>query len=172
VTHCDFEEEVLAAALESRWPQGVDAPLREHAGACATCSEVALAARAIRQDRQDLCASAPIPDSGRVWRQAQLRARREAIAAADRPITIVHMITFACAAGLLGACFGATSEWFQATLKRILANPLAALFGEHLLLGAGMAAALLLLPAAAYFALARETPALPRQTSGSATIKN
>ena len=32
------------------------------------------------------------------------------------------MIAFACAVGLLGACFGATSTWFQSALKRIASS--------------------------------------------------
>jgi hypothetical protein len=162
-TYCEFEDEVLAAALEARWPEGADAQLREHASACAICSELALAVCAIRDDREELRASAAVPDAGHVWWQAQLRARREAIAAADRPITIIQMIAFACATGLLGACFGATSEWFQAAFKRLTSNPLATLLGEHMVLDVGMAAVLLLLPAAAYFVLDREKPALRRE---------
>ena len=162
-TSCEFEGEVLAAALEARWPEGAGAQLREHASACVICSELALAVCAVRDDREELRASATIPDVGHVWWQAQLRARREAIAAADRPITIVQMIAFACAAGLLGACFGATSEWFQVVFKRFASNPLATLLGEHMMVGVGMAAVLLLLPAAAYFVMEREKPALRRE---------
>jgi hypothetical protein len=60
---------------------------------------------------------ATIPDSGRVWWKAQIRARREAAEAVGRPITAVQIVAFACAMGLLGACIGATSSWFQAALK-------------------------------------------------------
>ena len=161
-THCEFEAEVLAAALESRWPDGAGAQLREHALACAICSEAALVSCAILEDREELRSAASVPDSGRVWWLAQIRARREAIAAAERPITIVQMIVFACATGLLGACFGATSEWFQAAFKRIAANPLGAFVSQHAILGVGMAAVLFLLPAAAYLAMQREDGELGR----------
>ena len=161
-TACEFEGDVLAAAMESRWPEGVEASLREHGSTCPICSEAAVVACAIREDREDIRASASIPESGRVWWLSQVRARREAIAAAERPITIVQMMVFACATGLLGACFGATSEWFQASVKRFVSNPVATLLGEHVLLGLGMAAVLLLLPAAAYFVLEEEGSKLRR----------
>jgi hypothetical protein len=158
---CQYEAEVLAAAIESRWPEGAEAPLRAHAAACAICSEAALVASAIRQASLELRASAVVPDSGRIWRQAQIRARRDAIAAAGRPITAVQMIAFACATGLLGACFGATSSWFQAALQRIASLSLAPLLTEHAALAIGMGAVLLLVPAAAWFAIARAEPHRP-----------
>jgi hypothetical protein len=148
---CEFEPEVLAAALESRWPDGVEAQLREHASSCPVCAEAALVAVAIGDDRDAIRPEITIPDSGRVWYLAQLRARREAIAAADRPITIVQTMALACATGLLGACFGATSGWFQLALSRITS-----LIAAHALLAGGTLAALLVLPPAVYFALTRE----------------
>jgi predicted anti-sigma-YlaC factor YlaD len=148
---CEFAEEVLAAVIESRWPENADDQLRVHVPACAICRETAMVAEAIGEARDAMRSSVAIPDSGRVWRMAQIRARREAIAAASRPITFVQMIAFACATGLLGACFGATSEWFQAALKRFASNPLTTVIAHHVLLAGATAAVLLLLPAAAYF---------------------
>jgi hypothetical protein len=156
---CEFEAEVLAAAIQSRWPDRVDAKLREHVSNCPICAETALVARAIDDAHQESRASAVLPDSGRVWWLAQLRARREAIAAASRPITAVQLIAFACATGLLGACFGATSAWFQAALRSVISwnasNSITALLAEHFVLVAGMAGVLLLVPAAAYFVILR-----------------
>lgn len=153
---CEFEAEVLAAVLQARWPDGADAPLREHTAACPICSETALVASAIDDARGEMRASIVVPDSGRVWWLAQLRARREAIEAAGRPITAAQLIAFACAAGLLGACFGATSAWFQSALHWIGSSPLAALLAQHAALAAGAAAAIVLIPTAAYFAISRE----------------
>ena len=48
---------------------------------------------------------------------SQLRARREAARTAGRPITAIQVLAFSAAMGLLGACFGATSQWFQATVR-------------------------------------------------------
>src|ERR1700722_17820032 len=109
VVECEFEADVLAAALQSRWPERVDAQLRAHVAGCAVCADVAAIAVAVDAAREELSASAVVPDSGRVWWLAQLRARREAVETAGRPITAVQVIAVACAFGLLGACFGATS---------------------------------------------------------------
>jgi hypothetical protein len=157
---CPFEPEVLAGVLESRWPEGFDANLRRHVSACAICSEVATIASAMECDRKDLRACAIIPDSGRVWWLAQVRARREAVQDAARPITVAQMIAFGCAAGALGACFGATSTWFQNALRSIRLSPVipsaTALLAGHAALAIGMAAVLLLVPAAVYFAIGRD----------------
>ena len=110
---CEFEAEALAAALQSRWPDRVDAPFREHVQQCVICSDVVAIAGAVDQDREEMRADAMVPDSGRVWWLAQMRARREAAEAAARPITAAQVVALACAVGLIGACFGATSTWFQ-----------------------------------------------------------
>ena len=164
---CEFESEVLAAVLQSRWPERVDAQLRAHVAGCAICSDVAAIAGAVDEAREETRAQAVVPDSGRVWWLAQMRARREAADAAGRPITAVQVIALACAMGLLGACFGATSAWFQSALGRI-GSSLAAfeiktllpsattLLAEHSALVLAMAAVLLLVPAAVYLAMLRD----------------
>ncbi|MBI4908604.1 MAG: hypothetical protein HY820_33600 [Acidobacteria bacterium] len=114
---CAFEAEVLAAVVECAWPHRCGQELVEHARQCPVCADLVLVAGAIRTDRQsDDMTIAAVPDSGRIWWKAQMRARREAIDAAGRPITAIQVITLACAMGLIGACFGATSTWFQSLL--------------------------------------------------------
>ncbi len=153
--------------LESRWPELVESRLRTHVAACPICAELAAAAGGIDSDQKALRACAAVPDSGRVWWIAQLRARREAAQAAERPITAVQMIAFGCAVGLLGACFGATSTWFQSALRWAASSATAlnlkaflpsatALVAEHGILAVLMAAVILLAPAAVYFAVGRE----------------
>jgi hypothetical protein len=164
---CEFEADALAAALQSRWPERVDARLRAHVTACAICSDIVVIASAVDSARQDLCAGATVPDSGRVWWLAQLRARREAAEAAGRPITAAQVVAFACLSGLLGACFGATSTWFQAAFKRIASSlagfdvkPLVlsttGFLAEHEALVLTMAMLFLLIPTAVYLALGRD----------------
>ena len=158
---CLFEEEVLAAAMQSRWPDRVDAELRAHVASCAICRDLAEVAGAITDAKDEMRAAAQVPDSGRVWWTAQLRARREAVQAASRPITAAHVIAFACAAGLAGACFGATSAWFQSALRWIassvsFAPSVTTLVVRHGALVAGVAVLLFLLPAAVYLALGRD----------------
>jgi hypothetical protein len=158
---CEFESEVLAAVVQSRWPDRADASLRAHASKCAICSDVAAVAAVIDQASEEMRASVAVPDSGSVWWRARLRARREAAEAAGRPITAAQVIALACAAGLLGACFGATSSLFQSAIRRIASGVAAidwkafvsfavALLAAHGALAAGIAAVLLLAPAAVY----------------------
>jgi hypothetical protein len=168
---CEFEAEVLAAVLQSRWPERVDDSLRTHVAACTICSDVAAIASAVDDSREDLRASAMVPESGRVWWLAQLRARREAAEAAGRPITAAQMIAFACAVGLLGACFGATSTWFQAVVRSAvkwsassvtgfdvkgLLHAAIAVLVEHGALALAMAVVLFLVPTAVYLALGKD----------------
>jgi hypothetical protein len=164
---CELESEVLAAVLQNRWPERVEASLRAHVAACAICADVVVVAGTLDDAREEMRARAVVPDSGRVWWLAQMRARRDAAQAAGRPITAVQVIAFACAMGLLGACFGATSAWFQSALDRTASSvaafkfqallPLAVAFvTEHGALLLGMAAILLVVPAAAYFTMLRE----------------
>jgi hypothetical protein len=160
LVECEFEADVLAAVLQSRWPDRVDDSLRAHVESCAICSDVAAIAGAIDEAREEMRAGAVIPDSGRVWWLAQMRARREAAKAAGRPITAIQVLALACAVGLLGACFGATSLWFQSALRRIestLAGFSAPAFvAEHGLIVLAMAFVLLLVPGAVYLALGKE----------------
>lgn len=157
---CEFEAEVLAAVLQSRWPEGTEAALRAHVKGCAICSDVAAVAGAIENARENMRAAAVVPDSGRVWWTASVRARKEAVRAATRPITLAQLVAGACGVGLLGACFGATSAWFQNGLRGVGVT-LAGFdwTGElmaHGVLMLGMAAVLLLVPVAAWLATRRE----------------
>ena len=164
---CRLEPEALAAALQGRWPEQVHADLRAHVAACPICSGVVAIAGVLDENRRQLRACAVVPESGRVWWLAQMRTRREAAAAAGRPITAAQVIAFACAVGLLGACFGATSTWFQSALRKITAGVAAlkiqallpsasALVAQHGALLLAMAAALLLVPAVFYLAMLRD----------------
>ena len=146
---CEFESEILAAVLQSRWPDRTDPGLHAHVSACAICSDVATIAGAIDDSRENTRATARVPDSGRVWWLAQMRARREAAATAARPITAAQVIAFACAMVLLGACFGATSTWFQSALARIqsLLPSTITFLAEHLALALAGAAVVFLVPA-------------------------
>jgi hypothetical protein len=114
----------------------------------------------------DVANSMP-PESGHVWRSAQLRARREAIRNAGRPITAIQVMATGCAFGLLGACFGATSAWFQMTLRgvttrlgtvdaNLLLSAATAFMTTHMPLLAVSLALLLLIPGAVYVALVRD----------------
>ena len=160
---CEFESEVLAAVVQSRWPDRVDAGLRAHAFDCEICSDVAAVVGAIDEAREEMRDAAMVPDAGRVWWLARLRARREAAEAASHAITATQVVALTCVVGLLGACFGATSVWFQSALRSIAFNvagvdltALAKLAAEHGALAAGMAVVLFVVPAAVYLAMGRD----------------
>jgi hypothetical protein len=165
---CEFEADILSAVMQSRWPERVDAELREHAKHCEICSDVAAIAGAIECAREESAEYARVPDvlpdSGRVWWKAQMRARREAVEAAGRPITAIQIAAFACAMVLMGACIGATSSWFQTGLQWVRGQidtgkliPYAlALIESHGLLVAAMAAMVLVVPVAVYLAVGRD----------------
>jgi hypothetical protein len=149
---CEFESDVLAPA----WSE----ELRAHVAACPICADVAAIAAAIDAAREEMRTAAVIPDSGRVWWLAQMRARREATKAAGRPITAVQVMALACAVGLLGACFGATSLWFQSALRRIQSTlavfSVSGFLAEHGLIVLATVLVLLLVPGAVLLALGRE----------------
>ena len=157
---CEFEADVLAAVVQSRWPNRVDAALREHARTCEICSDVAAVAGALDADRDEIRAAVTVPDSGRVWWLAQLRARREAAQAAGRPITAAQVMAFTVAVALLGACFGATSTWFQSVVHWVTDSTsgvdVGTLIAQHGMIAIGMLAVLLLAPLAIYFAVGKD----------------
>ncbi len=152
---CEFEPEVLAAVIQSRWPARVDASLLEHVEHCEICSDAAAVAAAIDEDRERMRGAVVVPPAGRVWWMAAMRARREAAEAAARPITAAQVIALVVAVGLLGACFGATSGWFQSLLADFVAwlPTASALIAEHTALAAAGAVLLLVAPTAAFLAI-------------------
>jgi hypothetical protein len=144
---CEFEAEVLAAALESR----LAPDLREHAGHCSICSEVASLVPTFALARQEAHARAAVPDASRIWWMAQLRARREAVTDASRPILATQIAALVWAIGLIVVCLGAALAWFQAT--RVWME---SLLLTHGVLIALCAATVLVLPTVAYFAIGKE----------------
>jgi hypothetical protein len=159
---CEFESDALAAALQSNFPEWADADLRAHVAGCTVCSDVVAIASAVDDAREETRECAMVPDSGRVWWLAQVRARREAAEAAGRPITAAQLVAFACAVGLLGACFGATSTWFQSTLRWVASSAAAVppsamgILIQHGPFILAMAGLFFLVSTAVYFALGRD----------------
>lgn len=158
-TECQFEADVLESAVLS-------AELREHVKSCEICADLLAVAGAVEAAREETVAYA-IPDSGLVWWKAQIRARREAAEAVGRPITAVQIAAFACAVGLMGACIGATSSWFQAALKwawsgitgidvKAFVPYATALIEGHGLLAACMVAMVFVVPVAVYLVVGKE----------------
>ena len=118
---CPRETDLSIAIAAGRWPETADADLRAHVAGCASCRDLAVVAVALARDAQDLHHAAAPPSSAIVWWRAQMRARHEAARAVDRPITAVHGIAVACAAGLFSALAGSVASalrqstgWFDA----------------------------------------------------------
>lgn len=163
---CPRELEVLQA-IECRPQRQIATELQEHIAACPVCSDLAAVAAAFDGARENLTESAALPDAGRVWRQAQFRARQEAIRSAGRPITAAQLVSFGAAMGLLGAYVGATSTGLQSALvwmqrqwtaidKLAWLTTAATFIGDHALYFAVVAGAVVLLPTAVVWALSRE----------------
>ncbi|MEO9365389.1 MAG: hypothetical protein ABI341_04740 [Nitrososphaera sp.] len=163
---CCWEEQVLAELRQAGAPETLPEPVREHLAGCQDCASLAAAVFALRQERELLAGFAPVPDAGAVWRRMQCKAWREAATAAGRPITAVQVLAFAGAAGVAGACYGATSQWFQGLLGRSAAWLWAglrtapagaeALSWPWLALAAAALGAFLLAPIVLYFVLSAE----------------
>ena len=142
---CEFEAEVLAEVLQLRWPANAGAALCKHVATCAICSEVVAVAGAFDNAKE----SRVLPDSGRIWWLAQIRARREAAETAAKPILATQIIAFAWGLGLLAVCL-------LPLHFREITSSASALFAQHGGLIIGTATFLLALPAAAYWVLSRE----------------
>lgn len=155
ILECEFEADAVLAARQGRFSE----ELRAHMAECEVCADAAAVAGAFEEAFEEVT----LPDAGRVWRQAQLRARQEAVKAAGRPITAAQVVAFGVAMSLLGACFGATSQWFQAGLRSLAAMDKAAwlvwvtgVLAEHGALVLGTLAAVVLLPTVVFVALGRD----------------
>lgn len=69
----------------------------------------AIVAEAIAAEASVARREAAPPSSAIVWWRAQMRARREATHAVERPLTIVHGLAIACGLGLLLSVVGTTT---------------------------------------------------------------
>jgi hypothetical protein len=100
---CPREPETIRAAWSGNWRASCNDDLRRHVGSCRVCREAVELAAAFREDREAAIAAARVPASGLVWWRAQLRARREAAAAAERPVALAHALAVVAALAALGA---------------------------------------------------------------------
>jgi hypothetical protein len=108
------------------------------------------------------------PSSGIVWWRAQMRARQEAAATADRPIMVVHALAIACGAGLALSLLGSVvagvrgSSGWLANVYNLLATAAAPFASIDLtsqwvtLPMTAMLISVLVLSVAAYFIFADE----------------
>jgi len=92
-THCRYEHDVLAALRRDSWAES----LRGHVAGCPVCAEVAFVAALLLDEARAAETEASLPDPGRIWSEAQLRARQLKVVRATRPIRVVQWVAVACA---------------------------------------------------------------------------
>ncbi|HUI41152.1 MAG TPA: hypothetical protein VL523_04205 [Terriglobia bacterium] len=112
--HCEREQQVLDALLSGRWAGPWGEEIREHAAACAACSEVVLVAQALQRESTVAAEEAGEPGAGPppaglVWWKAQRAALRAAEEQAAQPITLVARV--AQAFGVLALAGTALWQW-------------------------------------------------------------
>jgi len=100
---------VREAFASGRYGARCDEELHDHASGCAACAEVALVTAALAAARLASVRAAPVPRSGLVWWRMQLRARREAEAAAARTVSRAGAGVLASAFGIAVVLLGAMS---------------------------------------------------------------
>jgi len=113
-TFCEQEDQVSAAILSGTMTPEIES----HARQCPVCADVMLVSSFLNQEALD---RAPIPAADLIWKEAQSRARQQAIDKALRPIRfmkIIAVIGFLCSPWLasllpLGRQFAA---WWSRTL--------------------------------------------------------
>ena len=152
--NCERELEVFDAVMSGRYPDACDAELLAHAARCENCRELVIVARPLRADYHAAVAEAAVPPAGVVWWRARARARREAIEAASRAITLVQAASIGAAtvAGL--ALIGGAGVWLARISDGIHFGAFQA--GSSVLLLMAGATALLLAPIVAWVAVSGE----------------
>ena len=93
---CAHEDDVLQLVSIGQWPERASAALVAHAASCPVCADLAIAASAMIELRDDEAAAVPVPDASLVWYRAQMRARADAARQATRPVFVAQVAAAAC----------------------------------------------------------------------------
>jgi hypothetical protein len=102
---CEKEPLILEAVHSGLW----DEKLCEHASDCENCTDAAATTLFLQQIDRSGLAGASLPGAGQMWWKAQLRARRDAIKCAARPISLAQSTALLFAAlSMVGVCIW---EW-------------------------------------------------------------
>jgi len=89
---CPQAAEVAAAVRDGHWPMACDPRLRVHVRECPSCSELLLITEALRRDRAEAVASAPLPSPNLLWWRAQLLRHQQAIRQVSKPISLAGQV--------------------------------------------------------------------------------
>ncbi len=135
MTPCVREQEMFEAVQAGRLNDDVE--LCAHSQSCESCKSVIEVALALRDDYQAAAKQAQVPSAGLVWWRAELRLRREAMRAVERPLTFVYAFAAAAILGVAAALAVQVFPWFT----------------QHLVLALSLVATIALAPVAFYFVL-------------------
>ena len=108
---CENEARVLQALESGLKAEAMDAPLRLHVAGCPSCAELISVYELFQHDSAELCATARVPEAGRVWWRATMAARRATAERALRPILIAEKTALAVSAGALIALLIFAAPW-------------------------------------------------------------
>lgn len=122
---CPREQDVVAAVLspsldrrlvrrslgegrldEGGWRHPGDDDLAAHTSACEVCREAAAVASLLHEEAIAVRRDVQVPSAGQVWWRAAIRARMDIAQQVERPLTWVHGLAGACAAGLIATATG------------------------------------------------------------------
>jgi len=167
---CPREADVLDIVAIEQWPDRADAELRSHADDCPVCSDLVVAASAMVELR-DEHAQRALPDASVVWYRAEVRAREDAARQASRPMLAAHGLAVAAVTALSVAWWADGAAWARAWWRGLvglwpglpaevsLQTVADTLSPAWWLIGAAVAAWLVLLPVAFYLARLADTDA-------------
>jgi hypothetical protein len=113
---CPHEDDVLALVSIGQWPERADAALMAHAASCPVCADLAVAASAMIELRDEDASAVAVPDASLVWYRAQMRARADAARQATRPVFIAQIVAAACVGAIAviwvsGGATGLSTFW-------------------------------------------------------------
>lgn len=116
---CPREDDMIAVVLSraihgqggdpDRWLDACGDDVRTHVGACEVCRAGVTVAVQLRAEATAASREVLVPSSGQVWWRAAIRARADVAHEVERPLTWVHGLAGACAAGLIAAV--GSSAW-------------------------------------------------------------
>jgi len=93
---CEREDQTAAAVRAGT----IDSEIASHTRQCAACAEVSLVTKFLREGNTLAeFEHIPMPDAGRIWAKANLRATQEVVRMVLRPVRfmkIIALIAFAC----------------------------------------------------------------------------
>jgi hypothetical protein len=125
---CAREHDVVTLVLSGRWPEGADGSLVTHSESCATCAEVVAIASMLRVEKDQLN-QVSIPAAGQVWWRSALRARADAVRAAERPMVWLQAVTGAGAVGAVLAGVSVLWPRLAGTVHQVVSSNTASMQG-------------------------------------------